>query len=209
MWFSSVVSYTGAALPHLISCSLLENTGCFAEDCRKLNEIAKYIFKIVGLQKWERYLWTLWDVYIPEKNGSSSAPLSSPAFLLLHCHVVSCWVFLSSCTSCNTCCFSQNLTYLDLGELKSTSLFKYIFSSHVLGPSEQNKTPKPPHPRKTWKKMAVRAQKLTGKLKSKYLVSSFWLLIQDLWTVGDGNAAFINIHLLKYSRNSLLKAAAS
>lgn len=35
-----VVSYTGAALLHLISCSLPENIG-FAEDCKRQNKIGK------------------------------------------------------------------------------------------------------------------------------------------------------------------------
>lgn len=39
----SVWLVTRAALSHLFSCSLLENTGCFTEDCRRLRQQIIYL----------------------------------------------------------------------------------------------------------------------------------------------------------------------
>lgn len=151
MWFSGEVSHTGAELSHLISSSLLENTACSAEDRRRLSEIAKYRFKIMEMQKMGKIFMNTVGCLHSWKNWVQLCPTAEPSFpnSALPFSVLLAFPQLS-CASCNTYCCSQNLTYVDLGELKITWLFKYVFSSHVLVPSEQN-TQKTPHPRKNMK----------------------------------------------------------
>lgn len=162
----------------------------------------------MGIRKWERYLWTLWDVYIPGRTGSSSVPQLSPAFLLLHCLVVSCWLFLKSLAHLATLAACVRTLHTWIQESWKPSYYSSTFSAFVYLPP-LNKTAKLPHLRKTWTKRALRTQKLTGKWKVK--ISSFKVLIANSRPMNSRrcNAAFINIHLVIYSRKSLLKAAVS
>lgn len=106
-------------------------------------------------------------------------------------------------------CFSQTFTQLELGGLKITSQSKHNLQTSCsttpapkTKPTKQN--PTTPQPGRTCKKMEVRALKLTGEWEEpQHPVLIFSWLIQDPWTAGDGNAVFINSHLLMYSRKSL------